>query len=214
MHPWRVGNESATFPLRGARFPYTEAIREKELLMAETANATSSPSNKATQVEPVVVIPEVLPIEGETTLGQKAKGVAQMAAGSVLTAAGVPLLVLPGPGVAAIAGGGALISKGDRNFTGRKAVPIEEKLDEVAARSAEAAKNAAGKTAKNVAAGAAVAVPKAAERVAHGAATVARSAKPVARKAAHLAAGGALTAVRAGGHLARKGTAAIRSKRK
>lgn len=182
--------------------------------MAETANATNPPSGKAAQSEPVVVIPEVLPVEGETTLGQKAKGVAQMTAGSVLTAAGVPLLLLPGPGVAAIAGGAALISKGDRNFTGRKAAPIEEKLDKAAARGAEAAKNAARETAKNVAAGAAVAVPKAAEKIAQGAGATARAAKPVARKAAHLAASGALTAARAGGHLVRKGTAAIRSKRK
>ena len=182
--------------------------------MAETAHATRSSSGKATRDETVVVIPEVLPVEGETSLGQKAKGIAQMTAGSVLTAAGVPLLILPGPGVAAIAGGAALISKGDRNFTGRKAAPIEEKLDEAAAQGAEAAKNAAGEAAKNIAAGAAVVVPVAAEKVAQGAGAVARSAKPFARKAAHLAASGAVTAAHVGGHLVRKGATAILNKRK
>ena len=182
--------------------------------MAETVHSTRSSSNRAVQGDPVVVIPEVLPVEGETSLGQKAKGIAQMTAGSVLTAAGVPLLILPGPGVVAIAGGTALISKGDRNFTGRKAVPIEEKLDEAAARGAEAARNAAGEAARNIAAGAAVVVPAAAEKVAQGAGAVARSAKPIARKAAHLAASGAVTAAHVGGHLVRKGATAIQDKRK
>lgn len=59
-------------------------------------NATAN----ATTAESQVVIPEVLPMEGEATFAKKAKGIAQVAAGSALTAAGIPMLVLPGPGVA------------------------------------------------------------------------------------------------------------------
>ena len=43
---------------------------------------------------------------------QKAKGAVQMAGGAVLMAAGVPMCVLPGPGVACIAGGAALAKQG------------------------------------------------------------------------------------------------------
>ena len=47
-----------------------------------------------------------------------------------------------GPGAAAIAGGGAaLISKGQRNYTGRVATPLEEKLDDVAEKAAVAGQN-------------------------------------------------------------------------
>lgn len=57
------------------------------------------------------------------------------------------MLVLPGPGAAAIAGGAALISKGQRNYTGRVATPLEEKLDDVAEKAAVAVKDSAKKTA-------------------------------------------------------------------
>ena len=55
-------------------------------------NATAN----TTTAESQVVIPEVLPMEGESTFARKAKGIAQVAAGSALTAAGIPMLVLPG----------------------------------------------------------------------------------------------------------------------
>ena len=88
------------------------------------------PENAATDATPTesqVVIPEILPMEGEATFAKKAKGIAQVAAGSALTAAGIPMLVLPGPGVAAIVGGAALVSRGNRNYTGRTATPLEER---------------------------------------------------------------------------------------
>lgn len=94
-----------------------------------TANATTAESQ--------VVIPEVLPMEGEATFAKKAKGIAQVAAGSALTAAGIPMLVLPGPGVTAIVGGAALVSRGNRNYTGRTATPLEERLDEAASKAAK-----------------------------------------------------------------------------
>lgn len=78
----------------------------------------------------------------------KAKGVAQMAAGAALTCAGVPMCVLPGPGMAAIAGGMALASKGQRNFSGREATAVERKLDEAAAKAAAVAKREARKAAR------------------------------------------------------------------
>lgn len=104
-------------------------------LSAKPSEGAEMPENAATDATPAesqVVIPEVLPMEGEATFAKKAKGIAQVAAGSALTAAGIPMLVLPGPGVAAIVGGAALVSRGNRNYTGRTATPLEERLDEAA----------------------------------------------------------------------------------
>lgn len=50
----------------------------------------------------------------------KAGAVTQMAAGTAIAAAGVPMLILPGPGIAAIAGGVALASNGARKAFGMK----------------------------------------------------------------------------------------------
>ena len=108
---------------------------------------------------------------------QKIKGAAQMAGGAALMAAGVPMCVLPGPGVASIAGGAALASKGHRNFTGREATPIEAKLDEAAAKLGAAAKEQASRAARN-------AVEKAPEVAGNAARTVAQKAPEVAGNAA------------------------------
>ncbi|MGN0301437.1 MAG: hypothetical protein ACI4BI_00985 [Anaerotardibacter sp.] len=83
------------------------------------------------------------PIETNPTPLTKAKGVAQMAGGVALGAAGIPMLILPGPGAAAIAGGAALASKGHRNLTGRQATPLEEKLDTAAEKIGAVAKDQA-----------------------------------------------------------------------
>ncbi len=53
----------------------------------------------------------------------KAGAVTEMAAGTAIAAAGVPMLILPGPGVAAIAGGVALASDGARKAFGMKKRP-------------------------------------------------------------------------------------------
>ena len=100
-----------------------------------------------------------------------------MAGGAALMAAGVPMCVLPGPGVASIAGGAALASKGHRNFTGREATPIEAKLDEAAAKLGAAAKEQASRAARN-------AVEKAPEVAGNAARTVAQKAPEVAGNAA------------------------------
>lgn len=83
-------------------------------------------SANGVSAEPEYVVPEVLPMDDEENPKHKIKGAAQIAAGTALTAAGVPMLVLPGPGAVAIAGGAALISKGQRNCSGRSATPFEE----------------------------------------------------------------------------------------
>lgn len=119
-------------------------------LSAKPSEGAEMPENAATDATPAesqVVIPEVLPMEGEATFAKKAKGIAQVAAGSALTAAGIPMLVLPGPGVAAIVGGAALVSRGNRNYTGRTATPLEERLDEAASKAADLAANTAKRTA-------------------------------------------------------------------
>lgn len=149
----------------------------------------------------------------EVPVAQKVKGAAQMAGGAALMAAGVPMCVLPGPGVASIAGGAALASKGHRNFTGREATPIEAKLDEAAAKLGAAAKEQASRTARNavekapeVAGNAVRAVAQKAPEVAGNAArTVARKAPEVAgktvvatAKAAPKVAGAAVKAAKAG----------------
>ncbi|MBM6866973.1 hypothetical protein [Collinsella tanakaei] len=118
------------------------------------------------------------------TRGQKVKGASQMAAGAVLAAAGVPLCVLPGPGVAAIAGGAALASRGQRVYTGRPPSPVERRLDAAAEKMGAVAKEQAGRAAR----AAAREVPKVAAAAARAAG---RGAVAVAKGAVALAAKGA-----------------------
>ena len=63
--------------------------------------------------------------EGAAT---KARGAKQMLTGGLIAAVGVPMLILPGPGVAAIAGGVALAGRGYQNMTGND--PISEEVRE------------------------------------------------------------------------------------
>lgn len=81
-------------------------------------------------------------------MGRKVIGAAQMSAGTALAIAGIPLCVLPGPGIAAIAGGAALASKGQRNFSGREATRIEQRLDSTAEKMGAVAKEQAAKAAR------------------------------------------------------------------
>lgn len=120
------------------------------------------------EAEPIIL--DAVPVEGEWSTGsncqepsaaQKAKGAAQIAAGGALAAVGVPMLILPGPGAAAILGGAALASKGQRNYTGREATPLEEKMDDAAAKAAAAAEEAAKKSARKLADRVAEEAPKA-----------------------------------------------------
>ncbi len=60
---------------------------------------------------------------------KKARGVKQMIAGGVIAAAGVPMLILPGPGIAAIAGGIALAGRGYQNATGNDPISDEVRQD-------------------------------------------------------------------------------------
>lgn len=120
------------------------------------------------EAEPIIL--DAVPVEGEWSTGsscqepsaaQKAKGAAQIAAGGVLAAVGVPMLILPGPGAAAILGGAALASKGQRNYTGREATPLEERMDDAAAKTTAAAEEAAKKSARKLADRVAEEAPKA-----------------------------------------------------
>lgn len=113
-----------------------------------------SNKNDMPKEEPILVTPEVLPFEDEKpseAQSQKALGAAQMAAGGALALAGLPLLVLPGPGAVFIVGGATLASKGQRNYTGRSASPLESKLDALAAKMSQAAKDQAKQAAKTAA---------------------------------------------------------------
>lgn len=118
---------------------------------------------------------------------EKAKGISQMIAGAAVAAIGVPLCVLPGPGVAVIACGAALASKGQRAYSGRKPTKVERKLDVAAEKLGSAAKKEAGKIAK----------------------TAAREAPVVAEKAARAAGKGIAAAATAGGKLAAAGGKAV-----
>lgn len=96
---------------------------ERSSSFADKVTATAESTD-----DPVNVIPDVLPHDGKhpsASQSQKIKGAAQMIAGGALTVAGVPLLILPGPGAVFIVGGVALASKGQRNFSGRVASPLE-----------------------------------------------------------------------------------------
>lgn len=125
----------------------------------EQTNPSQSASPKVTATaestdDPVNVIPDMLPLDGENppaSQSQKIKGAAQMAAGGALAVAGVPLLILPGPGAVFIVGGVALASKGQRNFSGRSASPLESKLDSAAAKMAQVAKDQTKQAAQNAA---------------------------------------------------------------
>lgn len=100
-------------------------------------------------------------------LKDKAAAAAQMAAGGAIAAVGVPMLILPGPGVVAIAGGAALAKKGFDNFTGKATEDGSGQpgfLDEIpGADQMKDAAQAAGSLAKNAADSAkAVVIPAAA----------------------------------------------------
>lgn len=180
-------------------------------LSAKPSEGAEMPENataNATTAESQVVIPEVLPMEGEATFAKKAKGIAQVAAGSALTATGIPMLVLPGPGVAAIVGGAALVSRGNRNYTGRTATPLEKRLDEAASKAADLAANTAkriagkaGEKAKDAALKTGAIAREAAEMAATSAPEVAKGFARGATAAAHVASGAAKSVAREAKHL-------------
>lgn len=114
---------------------------------------------------------------------EKVAGGIEMAAGVAIAAAGVPMMVLPGPGAAALLGGAALASKGQRRYSGREATAVEEKLDQASVKAAEVAKREGAKAAK----------------------AVARNAPKVAAATAKVAVKGGAAAAKAGGRLAGKG---------
>lgn len=118
---------------------------------------------------------------------EKVAGGIEMAAGVAIAAAGVPMMVLPGPGA-------ALASKGQRRYSGREATAVEEKLDQASAKAAEMAKREGAKAAKAVARNA----PKVAAATAKAAV---RDGAVVAKAAAK----GGAAAAKAGGRLAGKG---------
>lgn len=152
-----------------------------------------------------VVTPEVLPMEGDPVPApKKIKGAAQMAAGGALAAAGVPMLILPGPGAAAIVGGAALVSKGQRNFSGRKASNVEEKLDDAAVKVADATKTAAKAAAHNAAETVAKQAPLIASKAAETAPAVAKKALSEAPRVAQGAATVAKVAAKSGAKFAGK----------
>ena len=112
---------------------------------------------------------------------EKAKGISQMIAGAAVAAIGIPLCVLPGPGVAVIACGVALASKGQRTYSGRKPTKVERKLDAAEEKLGSAAKKEAGKIAKTAAREAPVVAEKAARAAGKGiaaAATAGRCCNP------------------------------------
>lgn len=114
---------------------------------------------------------------------EKVAGGIEMAAGVAIAAAGVPMMVLPGPGAAALLGGAALASKGQRRYSGREATAVEEKLDQASVKAAEVAKREGAKAAK----------------------AVARNAPKVAAATAKVAVKGGAAAAKAGDRLAGKG---------
>lgn len=65
----------------------------------------------------------------EDGASRKARGAKQMLAGGAVAALGVPMLILPGPGVAAIAGGLALVGRGYHNLTGNEVLSEETRQD-------------------------------------------------------------------------------------
>lgn len=155
---------------------------------ARNVTVRDAPVDEAPDVPPVfaerVRVEEpcdAVKAEGSVSAARKIKGAAQMAGGAALVAVGVPLCVLPGPGAVSIAGGAALASKGQRNFTGREATPLEAKLDEAAEKLGAAAKAQVSKTMRD-------AFEKTPEMAGKAARMVARKAPQVVGAAARVAA--------------------------
>ena len=97
----------------------------------------------------------------------RAKGVGQMVAGGVVAAAGVPMLILPGPGVAAIAGGAVLAAKGYQKATGKEPpVDVEKAVYDTVDQVKDFAENKAVPAAKDFAENVAAPAAKKAGRVA------------------------------------------------
>lgn len=106
---------------------------------SEPASAAAQPeepvaaaADAAGESEPIDVDAEVVDDSANPFFSadpKKAKGAKQMAAGAAVAAVGVPLLILPGPGVAAIAGGAALMGAGYKNMTGKDVIDEETKSD-------------------------------------------------------------------------------------
>lgn len=82
---------------------------------ARQVPAGSTPSAKGEQADGFADEPSLTPAPEN-----RAAGVAQMVAGGALAAVGVPMLILPGPGIAAIAGGATLAANGARKAFGAK----------------------------------------------------------------------------------------------
>ena len=146
---------------------------------------------------------------GGVSASDRAKGAAQMAGGAALAAAGVPMLVLPGPGAVAIVGGVAMASKGHRTMTGREATAAEAKLDAAADKMAEVTKEQAAKAVDK----AIMEGPDLAERAAQAAPMVAGKAAVVATKGVGIAAKGIAAAAR-GASAAGKAGAKFAAKRR
>ena len=116
--------------------------------MTDTSPNPPSPSGNmpaTTPQTPDSALPDCTEGGKGVSAGQRARGAAQMAGGAALAVAGVPMLVLPGPGAVAIVGGAAMASKGHREMTGREATPMEAKLDAVSEKMVEVTKDQAEK---------------------------------------------------------------------
>ena len=116
--------------------------------MTDTSPNPPSPSGNmpaTTPQTPDSALPDCTEGGKGVSAGQRARGAAQMAGGAALAVAGVPMLVLPGPGAVAIVGGAAMASKGHREMTGREATPMEAKLDAASEKMVEVTKDQAEK---------------------------------------------------------------------
>ena len=158
------GQSSSAVPAWALDRPVAHAIPAPQAAASTDTRAASSKTDNQSGHQPGNLQPtQDSPID----LKDKAAAAAQMAAGGAIAAVGVPMLILPGPGVVAIAGGAALAKKGFDNFTGKATEDGSGQpgfLDEIpGADQMKDAAQAAGSLAKNAADSAkAVVVPAAA----------------------------------------------------
>lgn len=187
----------------------TDAVPARNVEVNDADPDASSPSDAAT----AQVITEddkgnrkviEVPIE------QKIKGAAQIAGGAAMVAAGIPMCVLPGPGVAFVAGGAALASKGQRNYSGRGTTPLEAKLDETADKLGTAAKDRIERAVSSFARKAPQMAAKATKAIAKkGSQTVGKAARIVAEKGSEVAGSAARAAMEKGPKMADKAVIAV-----
>lgn len=209
----------AATPTNSSAFPEVSAASSSKTDFDVTPDVHTSAACEASSAPqtPDAALPSHNEGKASVSAAQRARGAAQMAGGAALAVAGVPMLVLPGPGAVAIVGGAAMASKGHRVMTGREVTPVEAKLDAASEKMVEVTKDQAEKALDKVAMNGPDVVARAREAapmVAGKAAVVATKGAGMAVKGLGVVVKGAVAAGKIAGKMAGKAGAKHATRRK